>query len=183
MSPRSRRSIGSLRWIPRYLPGSAMVSNSDHLQGESPGPRLCRAAAELLRMDGVAIVLRGDDGGGSIFGRSDDVVGRLEDLQFTLGEGPGIDAHTSGRAVFEPHLAESTLWPVFAPAAEEVGMLACFAFPLSVGAIRLGALDLYRGRSGSLTDQQGNRRPGARGRHHPNVARAPGPGGTGRDPG
>ena len=33
-------------------------------------------------------------------------------------------------------------------------MLACFGFPLSVGAIRLGALDLYRGRSGSLTDQQ-----------------------------
>jgi len=42
-------------------------------------------------MDGVAIMLRGDDGRGSSFGRSDDVVGRLEDLQFTLGEGPGID--------------------------------------------------------------------------------------------
>jgi hypothetical protein len=104
-------------------------------------------------MDGVAIMLRGDDGAGSIFGRSDDVVGGLEDLQFTLGEGPGIDAHTSGRSVFEPHLAESTLWPVFGAAAEDAGMLACFAFPLRVGAIRLGALDLYRGRSGPLTDQ------------------------------
>ncbi len=128
-------------------------------------------------MDGVAIMLRGDDGAGSIFGRSDDVVGGLEDLQFTLGEGPGIDAHTSGRPVFEPHLAESTLWPVFAAAAEEAGMLACFAFPLSVGAIRLGALDLYRGRSGSLDRPAGHRRPGARRRHHPNTARAPGPGG------
>ena len=34
-------------------------------------------------------------------------------------------------------------------------MLACFGLPLSVGAIRLGALDLYRGRPGPLTDEQG----------------------------
>jgi hypothetical protein len=126
----------------------------DHLRGASPGPRLCRVAAELLGMTGVAIMLRGDDGRGSSFGRSDDVVGRLEDLQFTLGEGPGIDAHTSGRPVLEPHLAVSTDWPVFAPAAVAAGMLAGFGFPLRVGAIRLGALDLYRERPGPLADDQ-----------------------------
>ena len=138
---------------PSSLAGVREGIRRDRL-GESPGPQLCRAAVGLLAVDGVAIMLRSDDGSGSIFGRSDDVAGRLEDLQFTLGEGPGIDAQTSGRAVFEPHLAVSTLWPMFAPSAEEAGMLACFGFPLSVGAIRLGALDLYRGRSGSLTDQQ-----------------------------
>jgi hypothetical protein len=139
---------------PARLVGVREGIRRDHLRGESPGPKLCLAAEEVLEMDGVGIMLRGDDGSGSIFGSSDDVVSRLEDLQFMLGEGPGIDAHTSGRAVFEPHLADSALWPVFAPTAEEAGMLACFGFPLSVGAIRLGALDLYRGRSGFLTDQQ-----------------------------
>lgn len=124
----------------------------DHLQGESPGPRLCRVAAELLDVDGVAIMLRGDDGRGSSFGRSDKIVGRLEDTQFTLGEGPGIDAHTSGRPVFEAHLAASTEWPVFAAAAVVAGMQAAFAFPLRVGAVCLGALDLYRQRPGPLAD-------------------------------
>ena len=126
----------------------------DQLDGESPGPRLCREAATLLAMDGVAVVLRGDDGRGSVFGQSDDIVGRLEDLQFTVGEGPGTDAQASGRPVFGPLLAGSTLWPVFAPAAVSAGMLAGFAFPLRVGAVRLGTLDLYRRRPGSLTDEQ-----------------------------
>ena len=126
----------------------------DHLDGASPGPRLCRAALDLLGMEAVAIMLRGDDGRGSPFGWSDDVVRELEDTQFTLGEGPGIDAHSSGRPSAEPDLAGSAQWPVFAPAAVAAGMLAGFGFPLSVGAVRLGALDLYRKRPGPLTDVQ-----------------------------
>jgi hypothetical protein len=111
---------------------------------------------ELLAMDGAAIMLRRDGGPGSSFGRSGDGVDELEELQFTLGVGPGIDAHASGRPVFEPRLDDpvSTHWPVFASAAVTAGMLAAFGFPLRVGAIRLGALDLYRQRPGSLTDGQ-----------------------------
>lgn len=107
-------------------------------------------------MSGVAIMLRGDDGAGTAFGRSDDVVGALEDLQFTLGEGPGVEAHRSGRPEFEPRLDDpvSTRWRSFAAAAVTAGMQAGFGFPLRVGAIRLGALDLYRARPGSLTDDQ-----------------------------
>jgi hypothetical protein len=41
-------------------------------------------------------------------------------------------------------------WPAFAPAAVEAGIAAMFAFPLQVGAIRLGVLDLYRDTTGSL---------------------------------
>jgi hypothetical protein len=128
----------------------------DHEYGTSPGPGLCRAAVELLGMSGAAIMLRRADGPASSFGHTSDAVGKLEDLQFTLGEGPGVDAHASGRPVFEPALDDlaTTRWPMFAPAAVAAGMRSAFGFPLRVGAIRLGALDLYHVRPGSLSSDQ-----------------------------
>jgi hypothetical protein len=58
--------------------------------------------------------------------------------------------------VLEPDLrapAEAR-WPAFSPLVIEAGGRAVFAFPLRLGAVRLGALDLYRDRSGRLTDDQ-----------------------------
>ena len=133
----------------------------------SPGVRVCyrACASELLEMDGAAIMLRRDGGPGSSFGRSGDAVDELEDLQFTLGEGPGIDAHASGRAGVRTPARRPRHHPLaeFAAAAEsQLGCSPCFGFPLRVGAIRLGALDLYRQRPGSLTRRAGNRRRGSR---------------------
>jgi hypothetical protein len=42
-------------------------------------------------------------------------------------------------------------WPVYAPAVHDAGVRAVFAFPLQVGAVRLGALDVFRARTGSLS--------------------------------
>jgi hypothetical protein len=42
-------------------------------------------------------------------------------------------------------------WPAFAPAAVAVGVSAVFAFPLMMGAISVGALEIYRGREGALS--------------------------------
>jgi len=44
-----------------------------------------------------------------------------------------------------------TRWPVYAPAAHAHGVRAVFAFPLQVGAARLGVLDVFRDRTGALT--------------------------------
>jgi hypothetical protein len=41
-------------------------------------------------------------------------------------------------------------WPGFTPAALDAGIGAAFAFPLQVGAIRLGVLDFYRDVAGAL---------------------------------
>jgi hypothetical protein len=111
---------------------------------------------ELLGMSGAAIMLRRAAGPASTFGHTSDAVGKLEDLQFTLGEGPGVDAHASGRPVFEPGLDDpvATRWPMFASAAVAAGMRSAFGFPLRVGAVRLGALDLYHERRGSLSGDQ-----------------------------
>ncbi len=89
-------------------------------------------------------------------GASDEVSRTIEELQFALGEGPCRDANRDQRPVLEPDLrapAEAR-WPAFSPLVVEAGGRAVFAFPLRLGAARLGALDLYRDRPGRLTDEQ-----------------------------
>ena len=58
--------------------------------------------------------------------------------------------------MLEPDLAEPVKprWLAFTGPAVEAGVRAVFGFPLHVGAVRLGALNLYRDRPGPLTDEQ-----------------------------
>jgi hypothetical protein len=128
----------------------------DHAHGESPGGRLARACSDLVAVDSAGVVLIDHHGNASPLGVSNEAAGAIEDLQFTLGEGPAFDAHTGGRAVLEPSL-DATLenrWPAFAPAAVDAGYLGAFGFPLRMGAAKFGALDLYQDRRGDLGRDQ-----------------------------
>jgi GAF domain/ANTAR domain len=80
----------------------------------------------------------------------------IEQVQYTLGEGPCVDAHRQGRPMLEPDLAGagSRRWAAFAEPVLAAGVGAVFGFPLRVGAVRFGALNLYRDRPGDLTDDQ-----------------------------
>ena len=81
------------------------------------------------------------------------VGGELEDLQFTLGQGPGPDAVAAGTPVLVPDLAAVGLrWPQFAPAAAQLGVRAVFALPLRIGAISVGVLVAHRVTPGFLAD-------------------------------
>jgi len=139
-----------------YLRELVSGLQADHEQGESPGGRLCRACVDLLAVGSAGIMLMDEEGNGTSLGLSDGVIRVVEDLQFTLGEGPGIDAHAQGRPVLEPRLGNPAAdrWPTFAPAAVDAGVQAGFGFPLHVGAISLGSLDLYQPRPGPLDDTQ-----------------------------
>ena len=83
-------------------------------------------------------------------------MGIVEELQFTLGEGPCLDSYRLGKPVFEPALADPVTprWPTFTAPAVEAGVQAIFGFPLQIGAIRLGALDVYFDHPGDLTRLQ-----------------------------
>jgi hypothetical protein len=86
---------------------------------------------------------------------TDAVAVRLEDLQLTVGEGPGLAAAGSDIPVLVPDLAAvRERWPAFAAGARAVGAAAVFAFPLVLGAIRLGSLDRYRVSPGPLRPDQ-----------------------------
>ena len=79
---------------------------------------------------------------------TDEVSTLIEELQYGLGQGPGVEAYHTGRVVLEPNLADPATprWPAFTPPAIGAGARAVFAFPLRLGAVRLGALNLHRDR-------------------------------------
>jgi hypothetical protein len=125
--------------------------------GVEPSPAdLCRVGADATAMSGAGIMLMSNDTPGGHLGASDAVSTLIEDLQYTLGEGPCVDAYEQQGPVMEPNLAApaSTRWLAFTPPALDAGVRAVFGFPLQIGAIRLGALDLYRDQPGPLSGDQ-----------------------------
>jgi GAF domain-containing protein len=115
--------------------------------------RLCAAAVPALAASGAGISVMAEHEVRGMTTASDPVSERVEELQFVLGEGPCIDAFATRRPVLVPDLADGpmTRWPVYAPAAYDAGVRAVFAFPLQVGAGRLGVLDVFRTRPGPLS--------------------------------
>jgi hypothetical protein len=110
----------------------------------------------LTGMSGAGIVLMADDVAHGSLCTSGPASALIEQVQYTLGEGPCVDAHRQGRPVVEPDLAGAGpgRWAAFAEPVVAAGVGAVFGFPLRVGAVRLGALNLYRDRPGDLTDDQ-----------------------------
>lgn len=116
---------------------------------------LCEIVRTATGMAGASIMLSSN--GLSVCSvSSGEVGGMMEDLQYTLGEGPSLDADRLGRPVLEPDLAEPVAprWPAFAGSALDADVRAVFAFPLRSPLTSLGALGLYARRPGPLRDDQ-----------------------------
>jgi hypothetical protein len=115
--------------------------------------RMCVAAVYALPASGAGVSLMADHGARGFAAASDRSSQQLEELQFTLGEGPCMDAFATGRPVLIPDINEGvmTRWPMYAPAVHDRGVRAVFAFPLQVGASRVGVLDVFRDQPGSMT--------------------------------
>ena len=112
--------------------------------------------ARTLPVSGVGLAVMTDEGPAGTVAASDGGALQLEELQFTLGQGPCVDASRTGRPVLVPDLAGTSLrtWPQFGAGADAAGLRAVFAFPLQVGAIRLGVLDLHRDTTGELSGEE-----------------------------
>jgi ANTAR domain/GAF domain len=115
--------------------------------------RLCRAAARALPASGVAVSLMTQEGSSEVAAASNRTSELIEELQFTFGEGPCIDASATGRPVLASTIADQSMsrWPGYSPAVHSLGVRAVFAFPLQIGAVRLGSLDVYREWAGALS--------------------------------
>jgi GAF domain len=116
--------------------------------------RLCKVTTQMVGVTGAGIMLMSGEVPQGSLCTTNDVSDRIEELQYTLGEGPCVDAYHHNRVVLEPDLANPTRprWLAFTPRALEVGVRAMFAFPVRDGAARLGALNLYQDRPGPLGD-------------------------------
>jgi hypothetical protein len=114
---------------------------------------LCAACVADLPMTGAAIVLQSIAGLDRVVAATEGIATVVEELQFELGEGPGVDALKQDGPVLRSDLRSANArWPMFGPAARAAGVEAAFAFPLQVGGIHLGVLDLYRDTPGGLID-------------------------------
>ena len=81
----------------------------------------------------------------------------LGELQSVLGEGPCMDALSADTPVLVGDVAATDSgqrWPSFAPAAAALGVRGMFSIPVRVGGARVGVLDLYRDRPGTLTGDE-----------------------------
>lgn len=118
--------------------------------------RLCGSAVQMMGVSCCGVTML-TSGGQSVTAHASDARARaVEDLQHTLGEGPGVSASDSGAGVLVHDLADLAdpgygRWPTFAEGAVDLGVRAAFAFPLLLGTSSVGALSLYRTGPGELS--------------------------------
>jgi len=128
--------------------------------GQMAAADVCAAAVEALPVSGAWVMAQRATGTGHLMCVTDEVGEQLAELQITLGEGPCLDATTSGAPVLVSDLDGGDAgrrWPGFTPQACQAGAAAIFALPLQIGAIRVGSLGLYRDKPGPLgTGQLGD---------------------------
>ena len=116
--------------------------------------RLCRACVELLAVDGAAVSITHSGTTQGTFGSSGAMSRRLDEYQFTYGEGPCLDAVATGRPVLvgDVGAASDQRWPAFSQAALDSGVHAVFALPVALAQAPIGALDLFRNEAGPLSE-------------------------------
>ncbi len=115
---------------------------------------VCVACAAAVQASGVGLYLLGELSLCEPLYVTNPVSEQVAELQVTLGEGPGTEALGEDHPVLVPALSSDASllrWPVFAPAAVAAGVPAVFAFPLVMGAIAVGALEIHRSQEGELS--------------------------------
>jgi hypothetical protein len=127
-------------------------------EGSSLSPRhACLACVEAVRVNGAGLVLTGSMRSLEPVCVTNSLAAEVEELQATLGQGPGIDALESGRPTLVEDTASFTStrrWPMFVPDVLRLGVAAMYSLPLALGAIRVGVLNLYNDTPGHLSQDQ-----------------------------
>lgn len=128
--------------------GEDLPPNLEHF-----GRELCATFRQELPISGVSVsVFPGHAPETSIFA-SDTIAARLDELQFDLGEGPRWEAVRTRRPVLLPYVKSEghARWPVFAKALLQLDVAALFVFPLTLGAMDIGAIEFYSTIPGPLS--------------------------------
>ncbi len=113
--------------------------------------RVCGACGRGLQLAGAAVTVM-SGGGEAVAGSSSPRMRAVAALEFDVGEGPSREAFARGRPVLVPDLTNGAAeaWPGFSMAALGRGVAATFAYPLQIGAARLGVLSMYADQPRSL---------------------------------
>jgi hypothetical protein len=115
---------------------------------------LAHPFARLLPVSGASVSTLGSLLPAETVSATDPRAGRVDELQFDLGEGPCWDALATRRPVLKPDFASDVTWPAFTEAVRSENLGAIFAFPLVIGPLEIGAVDLYSLRPVALSPQE-----------------------------
>jgi len=119
-----------------------------------PG-RVCIVCAEVLSVTDTAVMLMAHPDDRHTLQASSMIMAELEELQYTLGEGPSVEAFTSRSPVIVPDTAVLDMrWPMFSRAADPQVTRSVFAFPLQQDGVTIGVLSLACRDPGGLTDDE-----------------------------
>ncbi|ETD34664.1 GAF and ANTAR domain-containing protein [Williamsia sp. D3] len=116
--------------------------------------QLCEDVVHAAGVDGAALTLLTTSSRvRDLVYATDALAQQLDDLQFTLGEGPCLDAYDNHDARLLSDLDSRTAspWPTFVGEAFGLGARAVFAFPVAAGGTPLAVLELYRRTAGALS--------------------------------
>jgi hypothetical protein len=140
---------------PEKVRAALGASMSGAVSALAAADQLCRACVDLLEVDGASISLMYDGTTRGTFGSSGELSRRLDELQFTYGEGPCLDAVRDGGPVLVEDFNDPNelRWPAFAEALLVSGVCAVFALPVAVARDHVGALDLFRRTRGPLSKE------------------------------
>jgi hypothetical protein len=104
--------------------------------------RLALGCARVLAVDGAGISLA--DELRVPLGASDEQTAAAERLQATVGEGPCLSAHDSGKPLAAELEEIANSWPIFHDLLiTRTAFRSVASVPLQTAAVRIGALDLY----------------------------------------
>lgn len=132
----------------------AVTARTD--ENHDPASSLCLACSDVVGVAGAALLLISTQRLLGCVAVSDPVTEAVEQVEYTLGDGPCMTAYRTKTPVFDPDLAEGgdDRWPEFRRGALAVGIHAAFGFPLFIDRICIGALNLYHDKPGPLTEAQ-----------------------------
>src|SRR5690348_12712352 len=117
------------------------------------GAELCTPFLTQLPVSGAAVSMFGGAASETLVCASDKLAAKLDELQFDLGEGPRWEALRTKLPVLVPDVRNSHpySWPVFSKAVLETEAAALFVFPVTLGALELGVVELHNTKPGSLS--------------------------------
>lgn len=150
---------GDPGWHSRYSDARARILAEDGGGHEGVAGLLhglCRNLTSTLGVMGAAVNLMSAAGSDGVAAASEDRFRDVDELQFTTGEGPCHQAFASRRPVLTPDLRAAAVrqWPGYASAVLASGVGAVFAFPIHIGGVGFGVLDIYAEKAGSMRPEQ-----------------------------
>ena len=106
---------------------------------------VCITAARSLGMQGASVSVALPVGHRGRVTATDEIAAWLDEIQFSLGEGPSVRAYQQGHPVVVGDAAceDAGRWPAFLDAMREKRIGVIVALPLQIGVIRLGTMTLY----------------------------------------